>query len=1052
MRKLMFLIVLLVFVGIPSVFAQTKTITGTVIGKDDGMPIIGVSVSVKGTTIGTITSSNGTYSLNVPTDAKTLVFSFVGMQTVEEAIGDRSTVNVSLESTDISVDEVVIVAYGTSTKKSFTGSATTVKAEKLEKMQVSNVTKALEGAVAGLQTVSASGQPGSSASIRIRGIGSISANQEPLIVVDGVPYEGSLNSISTQDIETMSVLKDAAANSLYGSRGSNGVIMITTKKGLAGGKPRVSIDMRWGVNSRGVQTYDVLTSPQDYYELSWEAIRNNLYSGATTYTQAGYAASNTLMTDLGYNIYKGIPNNQVIDPLTGKLNPNATQQLWDESWLDESFRNGLRQEYNASLSGGADKTQYYFSAGHIADEGYVRNSDFKRTNVRLKIDQTMSDNLKLGGNLAYAKTIGNTPSAGGSNYSNLFMFSQMIAPIYPVYMRDWTTGEILYDNDGNKRYDFGEFDPKDPNSKARPYAGLQNPLSTMQNDIRGFNIDNLSSRAYVDYTFLKDFKLSVNVAYDIFNSQEQAFMTPIGGDAKNVSGRNSKEWGRYEVMNVNQLLNYNKEINDKHNISALVGHETKADTYSLISGDMSNFLDPGNPEFANAASIDDLTSYVNKYKLEAYLSRAEYNYDDKYYLSASFRRDASSKFHPDNRWGNFWSVGASWRLKEENFLTNVDAVDNLKIRASYGTQGNDGIANNAPYLDQFEVTRLDGQIGVDYVFRGNPDLEWEKSTNLNLGLDFELFKFLTFEGDFFIKETTDLLYQKPLPVSGGAPVWIWDNQIDMKNTGFEFNLGMDLINTNDLKWNLSINGMTYKNELTRLPENKDQEKGYVAGAYWRKIGGSLYDWYTYEYVGVDVATGESMWSIEVKDESGNVTGIETTKDYSAASRFETGKSALPKLSGGISTTVDFKGFDFSLSTAYQLGGWTMDSYYQNLMGAGGSAGSNWHKDIFKRWTPGYTNTDVPRLTKSDQNANATSDRFLIESDYFSLRNITLGYSLPSRVLSDIKVETLRFYVVADNIFFLSRRKGLDPRQSFAGTTGYVYSPIRTVSFGVNMKF
>lgn len=948
------------------------------------------------------------------------------------------------------LDEVMVVAYGTTKKSSFTGAASTLKGDKIQKMQVSNISKSLEGAIAGVQTASSSGTPGSSASIIIRGLGSISSSQSPLIVVDGVPYEGSLNSISTQDIESLTVLKDAAANSMYGARGSNGVIIITTK-GSKAGKAKINFEARYGFNARGVSEYDIITDPGEYYEMMYESYRNSLISEYGWAGASSYAAQNLIPGNLRYNVFKGVADNALIDPLTGKLNPAARDRKWNDNWSKDPFENGTRQEYNVNIAGGTENTQAYASLGYLSDEGYMIGSGFDRISARVKVDQKIGKYVKIGGNIAYANTIQNQfASSTGNNYSNIFMFSQMIAPIYPIYMYD-NNGQLMYDEKGNVRYDFGT-------ENNRPYAAEQNPYAVARENINKTMNDNLSSRGYFEATFLKDFKFTANVAFDVFNMRQTNFATPIGGDAANVGGRGYKYSTRRAALNLNQLLNWSRSFGN-HNVSALLGHETKNDKYDYMYGHMTNFSDITNPEFSNAAQYQGLTSYNAEYALEGYFMKGEYNYADRYYFTASYRRDGSSKFHKDNRWGSFWAVGASWRVKEEAFLKDVEAINNLKLKASFGTQGNDNILDAGGYTiwkaysDLYTVDRVDGEAAFTKVLRGNKDLTWEKSNNFNVGFELGLFDRININADFFIKETKDMLYASPLASSEGSPSSIYRNEMDMKNTGVEFEITADILKSNNFKWNVALNATHYKNKLTKLPVSKPADEfpdGYQAGSYWRKLGGSLYDWYMYEYVGVDPESGKPMYNKYVTDTEGNET-IEIVNTTSNATLRETGKSAIPKLTGGFSTTFEAYGFDLSIQTAFQLGGYVRDSYYSALMNAGES-GQNFHKDMFNRWTPAHRDTDIPTLMYNDRNYAIDGDYFLTSSSYFSLRNVTLGYSLPTMILKRYGIERLRVYLTGDNIWMQSKRKGLDPRQSFSGSTGYVYSALSTYSVGLNLTF
>ena len=1041
------LLMAVLVMGIGLATAQVQTVTGTVTSEEDGLPIVGASVTVKGTQLGTATDMDGHFTIaNVPASAKSIVVSYIGMDTQELHI--TKNMKIKMSSNSQSLDEVMVVAYGTAKKSSFTGAASTVKGDKIQKLQVSNISKALEGSVAGLQTASSSGTPGSSSSIIIRGLGSISSSQSPLIVVDGVPYEGSLNSISTQDIESLTVLKDAAANSMYGARGSNGVIIITTK-GSKSGKTRINFEARYGFNDRGVGNYDIITDAGEYYEMAYESIRNSLveqmgYAGASQ-----YVAKNLISGYLKYNKFKGVADDQLIDPATGKLNPAAKTYKWNDDWTKDPFHNGTRQEYNINVTGGTENTQAYVSLGYLSDEGYMVGSSFDRISARVKVDQKIGKYFKIGGNVAYANTIQDRfDSQVGSNYSNIFMFSQSIAPIYPIYLYD-RDGNLMRDEKGAVRYDFGT-------EYVRPYASEQNPLAVAKENIYKTTRDNLSSRGYLEAYFLNDFKFTANIAYDVFNTRQTEYATPIGGDAANVGGRGYKYSTRTGALNCNQLLNWNHSFGD-HNVNVLLGHETKNDKYEFLYGEMTNFSDPSNPEFSNAAQYQGLSSYTGEYALEGYFIKGEYNYADKYYFTASFRRDGSSKFAKENRWGSFWALGASWRLKEEAFLKDVDFVDNLKVKASFGTQGNDNILDPngytiyKAYSDLYTVERVDGAAAFTKVFRGNRDLTWEKSNNFNIGFEGSFFDRLNVNFDFFIKETKDMLYASPLASSEGTPTWIYRNEMDMKNTGVELEINADVIKTKNFKWNVAFNATHYKNELTKLPDSKPADQypdGYQAGSYWRKIGGSLYDFYTYEYAGVDPENGKPLYNKYTKDDNG-VETVTTVNTTSEASLRQTGKSAIPKLTGGLSTTFEAYGFDLSIQTAFQIGGYVWDSQYMTLMNTG-DAGENFHKDMFNRWTPANTNTNIPQLVYQDQDQALGGDFALINASYFSLRNLTLGYSLPKSLIKKVGIGNLRVYLTGDNLWLQSKRKGLDPRQSFSGGTGYVYSALSSYSIGLNL--
>ena len=722
-------------------------------------------------------------------------------------------------------------------------------------------------------------------------------------------------------------------------------------------------------------------------------------------------------------------------PGTGKINPAATERKWTDDWNKDVFKRGVRQEYTLTVSGGSEKTRAYMSVSYLNDKGYVPNSGFSRVTVRGKVDQSISKFIKAGLNIAYSNT--NQDQFGAEkagSYSNIFFFGQNIAPIYPIYNYDLETGERLFDQNGGDLYDWGE---------QRAYGQLSNPygqlLSSVVNTVR----DNTSSRGYVDINILDGLKFTVNVAYDIFNTKSDNFYTPVGGDASTVNGRGTQSTSRYTALNTNQLLSYNKDFGreGQHSVSLLLGHEIKSDHSYGLAGSMTNFVDPTVSDFANAVVYQDLTSSRTSYFLQGIFGRGEYSYGNRYFLSASYRRDASSRFAPDKRWGGFWSLGLSWNAKQEKFLLPVEAINYLKFKASYGTQGNDNIGMTKVYEDLYRIDRVNGEASIVKVFRAAPDVTWEKSNNFNAGIESRFFDRLSVNADFFIKETKDMIYYRALAPSQGDPASQLVNDMDMKNIGVEFEVSADLLKRRNFSWNLTLNGTSYKNKITKLPSNEPAE-GYASGNYWRRKGGSLYDFYMYEWRGVDSETGKPLYTGKEED---------LVHEAANAKMVRTGKSSIPDIYGGISTSWTFFGVDLSAQFAYQIGGWTLDSNYQSLMSAG-SAGTNWHKDIFRRWTPQNTDTDVPRVQNRYQEASQTSTRFLTKASYISLKNVTVGYTFPKTLTQKARISNLRVYVIGDNLWYMSKRRGLDVRQSFSGAAGFTYSALRTVSAGLSFTF
>ena len=1041
--------------GIGMATAQTSTITGKVYSESDGEPVLGASVFVVGTTVGASTDMDGNFTIeNVPATATTIRVTYVGMTTQEVKILRDKPMKIVLVEDGLALDEVIVTAYGTQKKGSFTGSSATIKAEKLENLQVSNISKALEGMAPGVQVALQSGQPGSDASISVRGIGSINASSSPLIVVDGMPYDGSLSNINTADIERMDVLKDASSTALYGSRAANGVIMITTKKGNAQ-KSKVTFDASYGINQRGISNYDVMTDPYEYISTLFTALKNNKIAQGMTPEAAAAEVAAGMYGTLGYNPFV-CANNEIIDA-NGNITTAALR--YNDSWEDEALRQGQRQEYNMTVQGGNDRSTHYVSLGYLQDQGIVSNSDFQRLSFRSNGDFAINDFIKINGSIAYTRGEQNSMNISSlSGYANTFAFIQQMAPIYPVYGYDANGNQIV--ENGKPVYDFGN-----GVYGTRPYAPNQNVAASDEANENQTLRDNLVTRFGATFKFLKDFQFQVNGGYDVTNVANNRFTTPTFGDANGI-GYVNKQRNRIQNYTINELLTYKKSIK-KHNIDVLLGHENYAYEYSYLYGYKKNVYVSDIPEFDNAITMEQLSSYKDHYALESYFGRLNYDYDEKYHFSASIRRDGSSRFHKDNRWGTFWSVGASWVASKEKFMKNAKWIDNLVVRSSYGSVGNDNILNYYPYKSQYSVSNNDGAFAVTQTYWGNKDLTWETSYNFNVGLSANLFgNILALDVEYFHKNTVDMLYYMPKPMSSGISS-LPENALSMINQGVEYTVGVNIPMPAGIKWNWTLTGTHYKNEITDIPETK-RESGITHNSYYNyREGHSVYDFYYYKYAGVDEATGKSMWYVDVeetvKDAEGNpvldengaaVTKLVemggTTTDYSNAQKYYIG-TAIPDLVGGISTSLSWKGIDLSVQTNFQIGGDIYDAMYQSSMHAGKEAGRNWHKDIANAWTPENTKTDVPVLD-GDQNANTFSDRFLIGADYFNIKNITLGYTFPKKWMKKAQIDNARIYFSAENVALFSKRKGLDPRQYMLGQSQANYSTIRTMSMGVSLTF
>lgn len=1036
--------------------AQGQRITGTVTD-ESGQPVIGAAVTVEGSSRGTSTNVDGSYEIVAPSDA-TLKFSFLGLESQTVPVSNRTKIDVVMKDDSTNIGDVTVVAYGKKRKEDLVGSVSKVKEGLISNSQASSVTKSLEGAVAGVQIFSSTGQPGSDASIVVRGIGSISASNGALIVVDGVPFNGSLSDINPADIENMSVSKDAVSNSLYGSRAANGVVMITTRTGKQD-RTRVSFKGTWGVNMRGVEDYDMARNQAEFYELTWYGLRNNAWANnGHDLAAANLTASQTLLPELGnYNSFI-IPSGQYLVGTNGKLNPHARVR-YDDSFYDAMFKNSFRQEYVASVSGGTAKTDYYLSMGYLDDTSYVVGSDYERLTMRANVNTQVFKWLKVGMNMSYAKTTSNGMNETQNAASNAFEVARSWAPIYPVHAYD-AEGNMKYNPDGSPMYDNGM--KVTDGTDNRPTATNQNVICNLYEDIRRSTYHNLSTRSYAEVTFLKDFTFTVNYAYDLISGIGTTYYTPTIGDGQSFGGRSTKSTASSETMTLNQLLAYRKAIGD-HHIEALVGHEYYKLNGESMSGQKTNFYDPSNPELDNGGAMQYINSTTYMHNIEGYFLKADYDFAHKYYLSGAVRRDGTSRFL--DRWGTFWSVGAAWRISSEKFMSNARGwLNDLKIRASYGTQGNEQLGGGymyTPYQDQWSVSWDGTELGISQAFYGNPDITWEKQKTFDVGIDFNLWGRFYGNIDYFYRRTDDMLFQRTKAISSGRP-YNWENIGDMQNQGIEFELNVDAVKRKNVQLTVSLVGSHYANKILTLPDEY-KEDGLISVNQRLKEGSSRYEYYTYHYAGV-TEDGLASWYYFEQDDKGNYIldengnrKIGVTSDYSKVTasnaRFETGKSALPDFQGGLNLSLRLYGFDLSVATAFQIGGYVYDSNYVSTLASSFYVGHN--RDMWKTWNPETKSGEYPIWNAQAQSSSMTqaSDLWLTSASYFNIRNITLGYTFPSKWMKKIGIESVRVFVMADNVALFSARKGLDPRVTMSGQGGFGgYAQIRTISGGINLNF
>ncbi len=901
-------------------------------------------------------------------------------------------------------------------------------------------------------STSGGGQPGDGAKLRIRGIASINASAEPLYVVDGMPFDGELSSINPNDIESMTVLKDASSGALYGARGANGVVIITTKRGQEG-KPKINFKANWGWSSRGIKKYDMV-GQEDYMQLVYEANRNKyVYGNKYEWNDAVAQSIKEMPSKIGgeiYNPFKNYTAENLIDPTTEKIRPDAVS-AWDEDWMDEvTENNALRQEYQFSVTGGNEYTQTLLSLGYLKDKGILKNTGFERFSGRLSVDYNAKSWFKTGLSSSFASTKQDKSTYEGSSNANVWYSAQFIAPIYPAFMKD-ANGKDLLDANGKRQLDYGQ---------GRPKLSNFSPIGTLYDDKEESKYDNLSARTYLtfgsddeDAGILQGLKLNINLGADYTNRNRMIYYNMHHGNFASSDGLLSKYSTKTFSYTFNQLLTYNRKLND-HSFDVLAGHESYSYEYNYLYGSKTGLVE-GIYELAPATNVRGTSSYTYNYKIESYLARLNYNYKERYYFSASYRTDGSSRFHKDHRWGNFWSVGGNWRASEEEFLKQYDWLDNLSLRASYGIQGNDNIldsdGNSSYYLWQsfYDLTYPNATYsGAVLSSFENKQISWEENANFNVGLEARIFNRFDIGFEYYNRKTTDMLLVYPMALSTGFTGYN-SNIGDIRNSGFEISLGAQIINRPNFTWRTTLLGSVFKNKVLKLTNESPE---IISGVRSIKVGSPINTFYMAKAAGVDPDTGAQLyWAYESMDDKGNVTGEYITDDYSkaATSKYYLG-SRIPDFSGSIGFDFTFfKDFDLAILATYSIGGKIYDSKYLSSMNTMYD-GDTWNKDILKRWQKPGDITDIPRVEVGG--TYTTTDRFLQNASYLSLKNITAGYTLPKGLLTKANIQSLRIFCTADNLFMLTHLNGMDPQFNFAGGTDYTYMPNKTISIGLDINF
>jgi len=1109
-RIMTLLAVLFLFVG--GALAQMK-VNGTVISQDDGQPVIGATVQVVGTNAGTVTNASGQFSLTCPAGKNVLRITYVGMEPLE--VSARPNMRIVLTSDQTALDEVIVVAFGTQKKSAFTGSAAVLGAEELSQKITTNVADALVGAVPGLQIRGSSGQPGASqGSIHIRGIASMYADTEPLVIVDGAPYSSSLSNLPQDDIESITVLKDAASAALYGARGAAGVILITTKKGKTL-DAQINVDMKWGANSRAIQDYDVITNPAQFMETYYSQFYNYATANGLSNAAANKWVNDRIISGqqwgLQYNPFT-IPEGQNLIGTDGKLNAHATlgraytyggetYYILPDNWQDAAYHNGFRQEYTASVSGGTTTNNFYASASYLNEDGIIDNSNYERFTGRLKADYQARKWLRLGANAGFVHSNQEenpnfSVSSLGSN--NMAYYTSMIAPIYPLFVRSVDANGNPYirtDEYGHQQYDYGVPATNFPGNGTRLFLATGNPIGANQYNTSGTTVNQFTGAFTIDVDFTSWLRFNSNNNLNYGQSYLSIYGNPFYGPSASENGNIDKYTASTLRQNYVQTLTFHKEFGS-HDVQVMAGHEWYKTTSKTLEALANKGFSPEIPEINAFSNRYNSFSSTSEYNVEGWFASAQYNYAQKYFGSLSFRRDASSRFHPDHRWGNFWSAGGAWMISQESFMEDTKGwLDQLKLKASIGQQGNDGIGNWA-YTDLYSLSKGDNGMLPSFSRLGNEDITWETTTNMNIGLEWSLWKGrLSGTLDWYNKKVADQLFWLSIPESFGTRGY-YGNLGDIRNRGVELVVSGDIVRQKNISWNVTLNLSHNSTKILKLPETKTKLNGGFRESdsgsnmsLWFEEGQGLYNAMLPEYVGVYSEstyrlTGDEefdpskagmalYWQDtsllepdpEAPDDPSKAT-MKTTKpgqardkavtDWNKASYYAQG-SILPKVTGGFSTTVRIYDFDLSATFDYQLGGKIYDNRYMSLMTnvATSGNGQTYHRDVMKSWSATNTGSDIPRWQYGDLYTASRSTRFLTNASYLNFQSFTVGYTLPKTITTKVGVSKLRLYVQGENIYFWSKRKGLDPRYSFAGTNSggvNAYSPSRTIMGGIQASF
>ena len=1042
---------LLIFFIVSNAYTQEKTISGTVTD-EQGVPLPGVNVMVANTTTGTQTDFDGNYVISVQS-SDTIRFSYIGFISQDILVGGQSTIIVTMEEDVSKLDEVVVVAYGTTKKEAFTGSASFIETQQIQESATSNLGQALQGLSPGVQVISQAGQPGADAEINIRGFTSLTGNVSPLIILNGSPFEGTLSSIAPNEIESISILKDASSTSLYGSRASGGVILITTKNGVPG-KTTVNFRYSLGTSNFAVDLPNKLDAA-DQYEAVWEGFYyDNLNRGQDDETARINASAS--VTDRFYQarphtnflgqerIYRSNWNLDEPVGLDGQIKPEA-QLLYEYDWYDV-FQPKLRQEYALDVTSGvSENTRLFFGTSYLDDKGQYFNQDFKRWSSRLNLSTKLGDKIRLDANMFYVRT-------DQTNPGEFTRFIRTIPQTIHPYEFNHETGEFFTDVFGNLALQIGG----GASYSGRRFFGGSNPfnfsIAAEEPDTYAFDINNTNqfiNKLALGFDLAKGLNFTTSFIADYRIRERHSYRSPVSGIIE-VLGSAFKASNSRWAYTFNNILNYQKSLGD-HNFEVLLGHEMYARNRANLSGRGTTFAVPGIFEIDATSAEPVSSSNEDNYKLVSGFSRVAYDYDNKIYLNGSFRADGSSRFAPENRWGYFWSAGGAYRISQENFMKDSKVVDDLKLKVSYGTTGNDGnnlYAYQALYNTQFNFFENSGAIESRLP---TPGLIWEKNAQFNTGVEFGLFNRIRGNIEYFTTTSIDLLSNRSLPPSFGIGS-VQENIGEIQNRGIEVDLGFDIIRNQNLNWSLNVNASHFRNEIVELPAGEE-----LRGVFKWAEGQSIFDYWLPTWAGVDPETGDNTWFVNTFDDQGNITGQEVSNNWSQVNRqenFAYQGSSLPDVYGSITNVFRYKGFDLSVMVYYSFGGLMLDTAWRENTAMRNAFGLiDYYRD--NHWTPDNRITDIPRPSVNNPNNRRTTSQFLYNNDFVRLRNLNIGYTFPESFNKILNITSFRLFVQGDNLITWgpASDRGTDPEiAGFDGTSDYNWGIRKTINGGINVQF